>query len=91
MSDLINVARIVDGIVVNIEVADQNWINANTTSSVIFVPVNDSPVSPGMSWDSESGFGVAPLVSPSQESLDWAAANGDTSWEDLLQERNQTL
>jgi hypothetical protein len=86
MSSSVVVARIVDGVVVNLEVADQQWIDANSTGLTKFVPVGDSAVSAGMGWTESGGFSAPALVPPTQESIEWAAANGDTSWVDLLTE-----
>lgn len=61
-----NVARILNGIVINIEVADQEWFEANSVGSdgSILIPyTNEQPAYIGLSWSKENGF-----EQPSEES-----------------------
>jgi hypothetical protein len=61
-----NIARVIDGIVVNLEVADQEWIDANTPSAdgAVFVPVPDSVRGHiGLGWDEVNGFEQPPAPS----------------------------
>lgn len=79
-----NVARIENGVVANIEVAEQDWIDECAANGITLVPYGDQPIQAGMSWSEADGFGPPPLTPPSEESIAWAAANGDTSWADAL-------
>lgn len=79
----IAIARVVDGLVVNLEVASAEWIAENTDDTTRFIPIGNHPVSIGMAVDQHGNFGPAPLTPPSEESIAWAEANGDTSWQDL--------
>jgi hypothetical protein len=61
-----NIARVVDGYVVNIEVADQEWIDAQDDPAVTFVPyIDDKPAYVGGTWD---GTQFMPPVSPKMSS-----------------------
>lgn len=52
-----NVARIIDGVVAGIEVADLEWLTANASSEIQYVPIpDDLVVNVGSSWSSENGF-----------------------------------
>lgn len=53
-----NVARIKDGIVINIEVADQSWVDANQgVDGCTFVPYTpDDPAALGRAYSDEDGF-----------------------------------
>lgn len=53
-----NIARIVNGLVVNIEIADQEWIDANQgVDGCTFVPYTDSNVAYiGLGWNEIDGF-----------------------------------
>lgn len=53
-----NIARIEDGIVVNIEVADAEWLDAQTPPpGVALVPYTpDNPAFIGLGYDPETGF-----------------------------------
>lgn len=56
---LLNIARIVDGVVVNIEVADQDWLQQNTAENGEFQLVvyhDENPAHIGLGWSLESGF-----------------------------------
>jgi len=47
-----NIARIINGTVVNIEVADQEWLDAQDDPDVTFVPYGDeAPAYIGGTWD----------------------------------------
>jgi hypothetical protein len=47
-----NIARIIDGTVVNIEVASQEWLDAQTDPGVALVPYTDAaPAYIGGTWD----------------------------------------
>lgn len=63
-----NIAKVIDGKVVNIEVASQEWIDANypNADGAIFVPIKDSETAHiGLSWSIEDGFEQPPLPPPS--------------------------
>lgn len=54
-----NVARILDGIVINIEVADSEWFENNKVGpdGSILVPYsNENPAYIGFGWSEEKGF-----------------------------------
>jgi hypothetical protein len=53
-----NVARIIDGIVVNIEVADPAWIASNDdVDGVRIIPYTDEqPAYIGLGWNESDGF-----------------------------------
>lgn len=53
-----NIARIVNGLVVNIEIADQEWIDANQgVDGCTFVPYTDVNVAHiGLGWNETDGF-----------------------------------
>lgn len=53
-----NIARIKDGVVVNIEVASQEWIDANQgVDGFTFAPYTDAePVITGAAYDADAGF-----------------------------------
>ena len=58
-----NIARVIDGIVINLEVADQEWIDANTPSpdGAIFVPIPDWTTGYiGLGWNKTDGFEQPP-------------------------------
>ena len=58
-----DIARIVDGVIVNIEVADVAWIEANTdpTGRTLFVPFDvDNPAIVGLGWEPIGGFEQRP-------------------------------
>jgi hypothetical protein len=60
-----NIARISNGIVINIEVADQEWIDAQEDPAVVFVAYSDdAPAFIGAAWD---GTVFAPPVYPEIE------------------------
>jgi hypothetical protein len=58
-----NIARIKDGVVVNLEVADAEWVNANNgINDYVFVEYSDSdPAHIGLGWSSEEGFEQPPV------------------------------
>ena len=52
-----NIARIVGGIVVNLEIADEEWISENSTEEISFVSTEgeiDAHI--GSTWTPELGF-----------------------------------
>lgn len=50
-----NIARVVDGTVVNIEVTSQEWIDAQDDPAVTFIPyTDDAPASIGGAWDGKA-------------------------------------
>ena len=56
-----NIARIVDGTVVNIEIASQEWLAAQDDPSVTFVPyTDDAPAYIGGTWDGTAFTPPAP-------------------------------
>lgn len=57
-----NIARIRNGIVINIEVADQEWIDANQgTDGCTFVEyTNEQPAHIGFGWTEANGFEQPP-------------------------------
>jgi len=47
-----NIARISNGIVINIEVADQEWLDAQDQTDVTFIPyTEEAPARIGDTWD----------------------------------------
>lgn len=52
------ISRIKDGIVLNNEVADQEWIDAQESNEFIFVVIPEGEPLPviGSSWDKTDGF-----------------------------------
>jgi hypothetical protein len=63
-----NIARVIDGVVVNIEVADQAWILANTPSpdGAIFVEIPEIGTAHiGLGWSKNGGFEQPPTPPPS--------------------------
>ena len=57
-----NIARIADGTVINIEVADQEWLDAQDDPAVLFVPyTDDAPARIGDTWD---GTNFVPPAAP---------------------------
>lgn len=63
-----NIARVINGVVVNIEVADQAWILANTPSSdgAIFVEIPEAGTAHiGLGWSEYGGFEQPPTPPPS--------------------------
>lgn len=71
-----NIARVIDGFVVNIEVADEEWVAAHDgINGATFVPFGDDPReaddagaanSPhiGLRFDAETGLFEQPMVEP---------------------------
>ena len=60
-----NIARISNGIVINIEVADQEWLDAKDQTEVSFIPyTEDAPARIGDTWD---GTVFAPPLKPEPE------------------------
>jgi hypothetical protein len=59
-----NIARIADGVVTNIEVADDEWIAANQgIDAFTFVAYTDeNPGHIGLSWTEEEGFEQPPAL-----------------------------
>lgn len=85
-----NIARVIDGIVVNLEVADQEWIDANTPSSdgAIFVPIPDwNPGHIGLGWNETDGFEQPPAPPPSVpgpgEKWDFGPIPEDQTYDEL--------
>lgn len=61
---MMNIARIVDGVVVNLEVADEEWLEENSTnfSGVQFVVIPDGiQVHIGSTWTESEGFEKMPI------------------------------
>ena len=59
-----NIARVVDGYVVNIEIADQEWLDAQDDPS-LFVPyTDDAPARIGDTWDGTNFVTPAAPVAP---------------------------
>lgn len=65
-----NVARIKNGVVVNTEVADSDWIAANDgLDGFRIIPYSDDQiVFIGLSWDENSGFEEIPPM-PNDENI----------------------
>lgn len=86
-----NIARIErsSGKVVNVEVATPEWLASNGDDpEYLFVEVPEGdPLPLRMYWDAVTGFSQPPLTPPSEESIAWAAQNGDTSWVDEVAKR----
>jgi hypothetical protein len=66
-----NVARIKDGVVVNIEVADEEWVAANNgVDGYEFIEsTEEMPAHVGLSWEPIGGFEqpyVAPVDPPTE-------------------------
>jgi hypothetical protein len=63
-----NIARIIDGIVENIEVADQEWLDIHQHANCVLVPYeDDNPAYIGLRWSKEEGFEQPPIpVAPTQ-------------------------
>lgn len=59
-----NVARIKNGVVINIEAAEPEWVNANQgIDDCVFVEYsNDQPAHVGLSWNETSGFEQPPVI-----------------------------
>ena len=56
-----NIARVVDGIVVNIEVASQEWVAAQDDPGVAFIEYTDAnPAHIGLAFDSKTGVFAQP-------------------------------
>lgn len=71
-----NIARVVDGTVVNVEVADQEWIDAQDDPGVTFVPYeDDAPAVIGASWD---GKEFNPSADPIALAYERGKADGAT-------------
>ena len=50
-------ARVVDGIVKNIELANEEWIKNQNDSNTVFVLMQDDDIAHiGLSWTKENGF-----------------------------------
>lgn len=57
-----NVARVKDGVVVNFEVVDRAWLDANNDAGVKFVPYSDeSPAHLGLGYTEIEGFEQPPV------------------------------
>lgn len=53
------IARVISGVVVNLEVADEEWLSANADSpdGAVFVVVPDGTLATiGLHWDEVNGF-----------------------------------
>ena len=62
------IARVINNVVVNLEVADQAWIDANTPSpdGAVFVPILPGETAHiGLKWDKTNGFEQPPAPPPS--------------------------
>ena len=71
-----NIARIIDGIVVNIEVADQEWLDAQDDPDVTFVPFTDAePAAMGGTWDGT--VFAAPDVAPDPVTVAYERGKAD--------------
>ena len=55
---MLNIARVVDGVVVNIEIANQDWFNENdNVDGIRFIPyVTENAAHIGFAWGEETGF-----------------------------------
>lgn len=51
-----NIARIRNGIVVNIEVGDEQWIETATGDDVLVPYTDEQPARVGLGWEPDSGF-----------------------------------
>ena len=77
--DTVDIARIKDGVVANIEVATQEWIDENMgIDGYTFVFITkENPAHIGLGWSELSGFEQPPivdhLISPVVEPADSAA------------------
>lgn len=62
---MIKIARIVDGIVVNIEMADSEWLeqHSHTADGVFIAYEDEQPAHVGLGWNVNSGFEQPPLLS----------------------------
>tara|TARA_B110000858_G_scaffold90866_1_gene105034 strand:- start:187 stop:480 length:294 start_codon:yes stop_codon:yes gene_type:complete len=85
-----NIARVIDGVVVNLEVADAEWIDANTPSpdGAIFTPIPDgNPGHIGLGWSETDGFEQPPTPPPSVpgpgEKWDFGDIPEDQSYDEL--------
>ena len=63
------IARVIDGIVVNLEVGDQGWLDANQgVDGALLIPyTEESPAYLGLGWSEENGF-EKPFIPPFVES-----------------------
>lgn len=65
-----NLARVTDGIVVNIESAPDDWSGSQPDDGSLFVPyTDDAPARIGLAYDPESGF-EQPIISEPGGPLD---------------------
>lgn len=84
------IARIIDNIVINIEVADEEWIsnNINNEDGIKFIVVteSDSPVI-GLGWNESTGFENYPedpiSIPGPNEKWDFGDIPDDQSYDDL--------
>lgn len=61
-----NIARIKDGTVINIEIADDEWTEQADDDEVTFIAYDDTnPAFVGLSWSQADGF-EQPPVEPSE-------------------------
>lgn len=67
MSEPLTVARIEDGIVVNIEVVTDEWLNGSGAEGLTFVPITDQPAYIGLHWDVLTGFEQPPMKEVTDE------------------------
>jgi hypothetical protein len=82
-----NVARIIDGTVVNIEVAEQSWIDAQDDPNVTFVPyTDDAPTVIGATWDGKAF--TAPDPGPDPIAAAYERGKVDGAAELLLTQAN---
>lgn len=93
-----NIARVIDGVVVNLEVADQGWIDANTPSpdGAVFVQINDwETAHMGLRWDEVGGFEQPPSPPPSVpgpgEEWDLGELTPDQNADDIAAELEKIL
>jgi hypothetical protein len=72
---MVNIARVIDGIVVNIEVASQEWLDAQDDPGIVFVPYTDADPAPtGGTWDGKTF--TAPDADPIVPAYERGKADG---------------
>lgn len=63
---MLRIARIIDGIVVNVEMAAQDWLDAHATDPDFLFVVDEPPGSAhiGLGYDPGTGFEQPPALEP---------------------------
>lgn len=66
---MLTIARIRNGVVVNIEMASQDWIDAYDGPDLIVPYTADQPANVGLGYDPVTGFEQPPAPEPQPEEV----------------------